>query len=117
MSELVTEASRVLSSWPVVNGFFIIVITFSAIWMNRRGERERKNNGSSNMEIPMFLMGGPVHDVIGAIHDIAEESRTQNAILRDIANGLHESNRNMVRTHGLLENIHNVLEMRPARQR
>jgi len=85
--------------------------------MMRRGEKERKNGGSSSMEIPMFLMGGPVHDAMGALHDMAEESRTTNAILRDICKGLDDSNRNMIHTHRLLENILNDNALRPARQR
>lgn len=116
MLELIAEASKALSSWPVVNGFFIIVITFLALMMVRRGERERKNGGASNMEIPMYLMGGPVHDAMGALHDIAEECRTTNTILRDICRSVDDFNKGQSLTHKLLEDLRNERELRPVRR-
>jgi hypothetical protein len=118
MSDLQARAAEALSAWPIANAFFVIVITFLSLWMMKRGEKDRKEGGG-NMEIPMYLMGGPVHDAIGAIHDIAEESRATTVLLRGIADGLGEANRNMVKTHMLLEAIYNAQEMRPppVRQR
>lgn len=116
MSELVAEVAKVLQPWPIAEGFFVIVISFLSFMAMRRGERERKNGGASSMEIPMFLMGGPVHDAMGALHDIAEEARMTNTLLRSIIKGLDDSNRNMIQTHKLLEDLRNQTEMRPARR-
>jgi hypothetical protein len=119
MSELVAKASDALSPFgPVVQAFFIVMIAFVSFMAMRRGEKDRKD-GLASVEVPMFLMGGPVSDAIGAIHDIAEESRATTMLLRGIADGLGEANRNMVKTHMLLEAIYNAQEMRPppVRQR
>jgi hypothetical protein len=51
-----------------------------------RGNREKNGNGGSgHSNIPPWVLMGPGHDAIGAIHDLAEQSRSANEILRTIA--------------------------------
>lgn len=106
-----SEASKVLQSWPVVNGFFIIVISFLTIMAIRKGEKDRKF-GNGNGEVPVYLVGRPAHDMMNAIRDMDEASRKTNAILSDISREIVAFNRGQVLTHELLENIRNNQEMR-----
>jgi len=107
MSDLINETLRVLAPWPVAQGFFIIVIAFMGFMAIRRGDRDRRAGVSQrNVEMPMYLMGGPVHDAIGAIHDIAEESRKISTMLKNIDEGQSY-------THKLLEAILRNQELRP----
>lgn len=109
------KASSALQSWPVVNGFFIIVISFLAFMAIRKGEKDKKFGDGS--EIPVYLVGRSAHDAMNAIHDAAEESKTTNAILRDIAKSMVDFNRGQEHTHKLLESIMNNQEMREPRNK
>lgn len=104
------KASNALQSWPVVNGFFIIVISFLAFMAIRKGEKDRKF-GDGN-EVPVYLVGRPAHDMMNAIRDMDESGRKTNAILADICREIVAFNRGQVLTHELLENIRNNQEMR-----
>lgn len=109
-----SDASKILQSWPVVNGFFIIVISFLALMSIRKGEKDRKF-GDGN-EVPVYLVGRPAHDMMNAIRDMDEASRKTNAILADISREIVAFNRGQDLTHELLENIRNNQEMRdPAK--
>jgi hypothetical protein len=91
MSEI-TEAAKGLQQWPVVEGFFIIVIAFLGLLTYRRGEKDRKSMGPAAIEIPLFLLSGPLADAIGAVHDISEQSRVQNELLRQLIAELRRNN-------------------------
>lgn len=104
------KASSALQSWPVVNGFFIIVISFLAFMAIRKGEKDKKFGDGS--EIPVYLVGRSAHEAMNAIRDAAEESKTTNAILRDIAKGMTDFNRGQKYTHELLTTVINNQEMR-----
>lgn len=105
-----SEASKVLQSWPVVNGFFIIVISFLTIMAIRKGEKDRKLGTGS--EVPVYLVGRPAHDMMNAIRDMDEASRKTNAILSDIAREITAFNRGQTLTHELLGDIRNNQELR-----
>ncbi len=53
----------------------------------------------------MWLMVGPVHDVMQSIHGASEDGRTKIAILRDIDKTLTSMDRGQEYTHYLLEAI------------
>lgn len=108
MLDQVNEASKALASWPVVQAFFLIVIAFLGIMAKRWGERARNNV----VEIPSYLMSGPVHDAMGALHDIAEECRTTNSKLGQMIHGVSEIAKEQRQQTQLLEFIRNNQEMR-----
>lgn len=93
MSEFgLNDALKALSQWPIVQGFFVIVITFLGIIAYRRGERDRRNLGPTAVEIPLFILNGPLAEAIGAVHDISEQSRTSNDLLRQLIDELRRQN-------------------------
>lgn len=94
MSEII-EAVKVLAQWPFVEGFFIIVISFLGIMTYKRGEKDRRTLGPAAIEIPLFLMSGPLADAIGAVHDLSEQSRRTNDLLENLINEVREQNRLM----------------------
>lgn len=108
---LLAPAAQFVISLGVVAGAF-----FAAIWFMRSGERERKRIESSGneyrggIEIPGFLIGGPVHDAMQSVHELAEQSRRQFendekmiACLMDIAKAMERFNHGQEYTHRLLE--------------
>jgi hypothetical protein len=91
MSEIIERAVKVLAQWPTAEGFFIIVIAFLGLMTIRRADRDRKA-GPPAIEIPMFLMSGPLHDVMGAVHEISEQSRIQNELMKQMISELRRNN-------------------------
>lgn len=81
MSEAIDLAFKSLAQWPMVQGFFLIVITFLGLAAMRRGEKDRHFN-TNNIEIPVYLMTGPVHDAMGEIRSILEECKKTNDLLK-----------------------------------
>lgn len=91
MSEII-EAAKFLSGWPVAEGFFIIVIAFLGIMTYRRADRDRKTYGPSALEIPLYLVSGPLHDAMMSVHEISEQSRTQNELIRQLIQEVRRNN-------------------------
>lgn len=115
MSEI-TKAAEALSQWPVVNGFFIIVITFLGLVAWRRGEKENKN--TNGVGLPTYLMA---HDAAKALNILAEDSRERielqkktNALLEDLAKTAAHFDLGQIHTHRLLNAIRNEYQMRPT---
>lgn len=80
----------------------VIAIGGFATW---RGLVDKKKEAPDPGTIPMWVMIGPVHDALQAIHDMAEEGRTRNAVLRDIDQTLERIDRGQQYTHQVLEAI------------
>jgi hypothetical protein len=133
MFELLTEILKSLSTYPIIEaaGAILILTVFGPLII-RRGERDNRRimeEGAIVTErggAPYYLLISPVSDAFGAIHDIAEQSRTANALAQRIielhqghANELrkqteaHEKIKDNLRTiTQLLEEIRNNQEMR-----
>lgn len=80
MSE--AEAFKALGSFPLVQAAVALLIILGAIYAVFRGTKEKAAPVSANGNgIPQWTMMGPVHDAIGAVHDLAEQSRATNHIL------------------------------------
>lgn len=83
---LETEAFKALGPFWLVQAALAILILFGGYYVLIRGTREKNGNGGpSHNSIPPWVMMGPAHDVMGAVHDLAEQSRAANEILRTIA--------------------------------
>lgn len=103
----------------VVLTVVIVAIGGLATWKGLRDKNKKleSEGGISSSAIPMFLMMGPVHDALQSIHEIAEQSRTQNAILHDINQTLDRMDRGQQYTHSILENILRDQELMDPRYR
>lgn len=85
MFDPIESVSKTLGPWPIAQFGFVVLIAAASFFAIRRGERDRKNGGGI-VEIPIYLVTGPVHDAITAIHSMAEQIRIQTQLLEDIRN-------------------------------
>lgn len=95
MSETIDTAVKVLSNWPVAEGFFIIVIAFLGIITYRRGEKDRRQLSSGAVEIPLFLLSGPLANAMDSVQHIANAAQETNKSLDRLVETLEETNRLM----------------------
>lgn len=75
MFDFATEALRAFSRYPVVEAFLVLFMFAIGVMAMRKGERDRKNG------TPVWTLYGPVHEAIGAIHEMNEQSRIANGLL------------------------------------
>ena len=89
MFEAINKLYEALGPWPVLQfGAFILMVAagYKAI---QRGEKDKKpSNGNGH---PSWTMYGPAHDAMGAVHEIAEQSRRQVDLLERIDHGIQAS--------------------------
>jgi len=95
MSEIIDAAGKALGHWPVVEAFFVIVISFLGVVTYRRGEKDRRSLGSAALEIPLFFLSGPLADTMNAVHNLSEQSRRTNDLLEQLIREVREQNRLM----------------------
>lgn len=100
MSE--AEAFKSLGAFPVLQAAIAILILLAGIWLVFRGGKDRKQNEDSG--IPQWL---PIHDAIGAIHAIAEQSREMIRLLGRIENLSGDIAKEQREQTMLLEDIRN----------
>jgi hypothetical protein len=106
MSE--TDAFKVLGQWPIIQAAVALVVIFAGIYLMRRGEKDKKPPEL----IPQWLMMGPLHDMMGAVHDVAEESRRTNDLLRENKELLSDALQEARNTRQTLELIRNESRLR-----
>lgn len=89
MFELLDNALKALAAYPPLAAFAALGIIGAGIWLIVRGERDRKRNGTQS--VPSWALYGPVHDLMGAIHEMNEQSRKQVDLLERIDAGVQAS--------------------------
>ncbi len=99
MSELL-EMAKALAQWPIAEGFFVIVISFLGFTTYRKGERDRRTLGHNAVEIPMFLLSGPLHDTMDSVQEMSEQSRVSNRLLEEILDEVRAQNRILEKING-----------------
>lgn len=109
MSDSIANASNALATWPVWNALFLVVVAMAGIYMRYLGRKDQKS-GIGGVEMPMYLMA---HDVSKAVGVIEEEARKQTAFLAEIAKSSAAINHSQMRTHQLIEDMRNVVELHP----
>lgn len=109
MLEIASKAFDSLAAFPVIQGAIAIVIVFAGIAFARKGEKDRKNggSGSGNVEVPAFIMGGPVHDALTEVRVIAEQGRVTNKLLEAVNHKLEAIDRGQLYVVQLLEELNN----------
>lgn len=96
------SATSALSRWPIVDAFFIIVITFLGVAAWRRGEKDSKSAHGGPADVSTMLIQ---HDAAKAVGSIEREVETQTGILRDIAKSVMAANVGQEHSHRLLTAI------------
>lgn len=105
MPEPVSDIAKALAPWPYAQAGFLAIMLIGIIMAMVKASRDRKAMG--NVEIPYFLLGGPVASVMEAIHDMAEESRKQTALLQRLVAQMDDMDHQRETTQKLLEEIRN----------
>ncbi len=100
------EALKSLGPFVVVQAAVAILVILAGVWMVFRGGRDTKKPANGN-GIPSWILYGPVHDAMGAHHDIAEQSRETNRILGRIEVLWREHIKEQREQTMLLEDIRN----------
>lgn len=110
-----SKALEALGAFPIVQAAVAILVVLAGIYLMRRGEKDKKP--SSIEPVPQWLMMGPAHDAIGAVHDIAEQGRVQIHILERIETVLKDGAKEQRVQTQLLEQIANENIINPRRLR
>jgi hypothetical protein len=98
------EALKSLGAFPLVQAAVALLIIGAGVWMVFRGSREKKPGSNGT---PSWTLYGPVHDVMGAIHEMGEQSRETNKILSRIETLWREHTKEQREQTMLLEDIRN----------
>lgn len=76
------EAFKALGPFVLVQSAVALLILGGGVYALFRGTKDKPAPAPLNGNaIPAWTMMGPVHDAIGAVHDLAEQSRATNHIL------------------------------------
>jgi len=79
------EAFKALGPFVLVQSAVALLILGGGVYALFRGTKDKPAPAAINGSgIPAWTMMGPVHDAIGAVHDLAEQSRATNHILERI---------------------------------
>jgi hypothetical protein len=107
MFELLADALKALAGYPPLAAFggFAVIIG-GGVWLLLRAERDRKINGNGQT-IPSWALYGPVKDVMGAVHEMNEQSRESNRILVRIEELSKDMSKEQREQTMLLEDIRN----------
>ncbi len=111
MYELLSKVFEALGGYPLIQAAVAILVFLVGIGLMRRGEKDRKAAENGNGQ-PNWTLYGPIHDVIGAIHELNEQSRRQVDLLERIEDVLRQSSDISRMNMQLLEVIRNESRLR-----
>ncbi len=116
---MLEKAFESLGAFPVVQAAVAIIIIWAGYILIPRGEKDGKQVQRDTGVIPQYLMMGPAHDAIGAIHEMNEQSRRTIDLLQQVVvelKSIAESNHDLIveahRGTGVLEAIRNESRLR-----
>lgn len=112
MSEILTDAFKALGSWPIVQGAAALLVLYVGLSAIRRGERDRKPSGSNGNGQPNWSLYGPVHDAMGAVHEMNEQSRRHVDLLSRCEEHLRQIAETTRGNTAILEMIRNESRLR-----
>lgn len=99
------EALKSLGPFVLLQAACSLLIILAGVWAIFRGSREKKSTPTDGA--PKWSLYGPVHDVMGAIHAMNEQSRESNRIGERIEHLLREQAKEQREQTQLLEDIRN----------
>jgi hypothetical protein len=85
MEGATNKAFDALGQFPLVQGAVGLLILLGGVYLIFRASKDR---ATPREQIPPWLMMGPLHDMMAAVHDIAEESRRANELLKEVRDAL-----------------------------
>ena len=104
MEGMVSEAIKALGPYPLVQGAAVIIILLGGIYLMSRGS---KDSGTIRESIPQWQLMGPFHDMMAAVHDIAEEAHQNNKTMERIEVIFRDILREIEKIKAVVEDIRN----------
>ena len=108
LSDFLAEIFRSLPAWVQALVAFLAGAVGISAW--RRGERDRKEMAGNTMEIPVYLISGPVAETMREMHDMAEGVRSINEKYERSLQEQAAQTREIQRQNTLLEKHTQLLE-------
>lgn len=105
------KAFAALGAYPIVQAAVALLILMAGLYFVFRASRD-KPPPPPHEPVPQWIMMGPLHDMIGAVHDVAEEARRTNDLLREIKDVMGDVVRETQTSRQTLELIRNESRMR-----
>ena len=110
MEGLAKSAFDSFNAFPIIQ-VAVAAAVFYAIWA--AATRGSRDNAAKPPElIPQWLMIGPLHDMMQSVHEVAEEARRTNDLLREVRDGQGDILRETQHARQTLELIRNESRMR-----
>ena len=110
METIAKSAFDSFNAFPIIQ-VAVAAAVFYAIWgAATRGSRD--NAAKPPELIPQWILIGPLHDMMGAVHDVAEETRRTNDLLREFRDLQNDILRELQHARQTLEMIRNESRMR-----
>jgi hypothetical protein len=106
------KAFAALSAYPIVQSAVAIAILLGAFYLVIRATRDKPPPLPPHEPVPQWIMMGPLHDMMGAVHDVAEQNRRTNDLLKEIKDGQGDMLREFQTARQTLEMIRNESRMR-----
>lgn len=112
MDAINDKAFAALGAYPIIQSAVAITILLGALYLVVRATRDKPVAPPPHEPVPQWIMMGPMHDMIGAVHDVAEQSRRTNELLREIKEVMSDNVRETQHARQTLELIRNESRMR-----
>lgn len=112
MDAINDKAFAALGAYPIIQSAVAITILLGALYLVIRATRDKPPPLPAHDPVPQWLMIGPMHDMIGAVHDVAEQSRRTNDLLKDSNNIMGDMLTEFRAARQTLEMIRNESRMR-----
>lgn len=110
MEGMAKSAFDSFNAFPIIQ-VAVAAAVFYAIWA--AATRGSRDSASKPPElIPQWLMIGPLHDMMQSVHEVAEEARRTNELLRDMKDIMGDLLRQQEMNKATLEAIRNESRLR-----
>lgn len=110
MDGLTKPAFDAFSAFPIIQVVVSAMILLAGVYVMTRGSRD---NATKPPElIPQWILIGPLHDMMQSVHEVAEEARRTNDLLREINDAMGDILRENQSARQTLELIRNESRLR-----
>jgi hypothetical protein len=109
MDGVANKSFEALSSYPIIQSAAGIAVILAFLYVFLRATKDKD---SPKEMMPQWLMMGPLHDMMMSVHEVAEETRRTNDLLRDIKDVMGDLLRQTEMNKATLEAVRNESRMR-----
>ena len=112
MDAINDKAFAALGAYPIIQSAVAITILLGALYLVMRAARDKPPPLPPREPVPQWIMMGPMHDMMQSVHEVAEEARRTNDLLREVKDLLGDNLRETQHARQTLELIRNESRMR-----